>query len=344
MLDTDQRHRRSRKVLGGAAAAAVGALMLLPAATNAQAVPDRWDPEVGETFYIQYTGKIDLNRDAQVYNLDWENTSASQVKTLQNRGVHVVCYFSAGSSEDWRSDDDKFPASVKGQPLDGWDGENWLDIRQLDTLMPIMEARMDVCAQKGFDAVDPDNTDAWSQKTGFPITKNHQVAYQRAMADAAHERGLAIGLKNNVEQIPQMASFVDFAVNEECNEWDECDAYESFLASGKPVYNIEYTGSCPSGLPAGMSSYVGDYDLGPGGTICNEPPARVTPTPTRTQTATATPTRTATATPTRTATSSPRATRTPTPAPTTTSSSNWRDRWDRDSWRSATTRYVERNR
>lgn len=140
--------------------------------------------------------------------------------------------------------------------------------------MPIMAARMDVCKQKGFDAIDPDNTDGWSQQTGFPITKAHQVTYQRALADAAHARGLAVGLKNNVEQLSAMASFVDFAVNEECNEYSECGAYTSFLASGKPVYNIEYRNTCPTNLPAGMSSFISDYDLGRGGTICAGTPVK----------------------------------------------------------------------
>ncbi|MEA5153237.1 endo alpha-1,4 polygalactosaminidase [Raineyella sp.] len=228
----------------------------------------RWQPKAGESFVIQYTGTVDLNRPAKVYNLDWENTTAAQVQQLHSRGVHVICYLSAGSSENWRRDDAKFPASVKGEALDGWPGENWLDVRRTATLMPIMAARMDVCKQKGFDAIDPDNTDGWSQQTGFAITKADQVTYQRALADAAHQRGLAIGLKNDVEQVSQMADIVDFAVNEQCHEYGECGAYSSFLASGKPVYNVEYAGGCPTGRPAGMSSYVAKLELGPGGTIC----------------------------------------------------------------------------
>lgn len=32
----------------------------------------------------------------------------------------IVLCFSAGSYEDWRSDQASFPAVVKGNPLDGW--------------------------------------------------------------------------------------------------------------------------------------------------------------------------------------------------------------------------------
>ena len=64
---------------------------------------------------------------------------------------------SAGSSEDWRPDDDRFPDRVRGKKLDGWPGEHWLDIRQLDVLKPIMRARLDRSRGKGFDGVDFDN-------------------------------------------------------------------------------------------------------------------------------------------------------------------------------------------
>lgn len=155
--DDDRRpgsaHRRR---LAGLVAGLASLLMIQPALVATQsavAAAGYWQPRVGESFYIQYSGTIDLGRPAQVYNLDWENTTAAQVQQLKSRGVRVVCYLSAGSSEDWRSDDGKFPSSVKGEPLDGWEGENWLDIRATGVLMPIMAARMDVCKQKGFESL-----------------------------------------------------------------------------------------------------------------------------------------------------------------------------------------------
>jgi hypothetical protein len=57
--------------------------------------------------------------------------------------------------------------------------ERWLDIRQLSILAPLMLARMQVCKDKGFDGVQPDNLMVYqdslaeTQKiTGFPITYN----------------------------------------------------------------------------------------------------------------------------------------------------------------------------
>ena len=91
----------------------------------------------------------------------------------------------AGGWEDWRSDADAFPAPVLGEPLDDWEGERWLDTRQLDVLLPIMTARLDACAAKGCDAVDPDNVDGYGAETGFDLTRADTVAYVRALAEAA---------------------------------------------------------------------------------------------------------------------------------------------------------------
>lgn len=226
---------------------------------------DWWQPKAGATFAIQYSGRLDLDQDVDVYNLDGADTSAEQVASLTSRGVAVVCYFNAGAWEEWRADADAFPAEVIGTEMDGWAGERWLDIRAIDQLLPIMTARMDTCKEKGFVGVDPDNTDGFIQDTGFEISPEDQIAYQQALAREAHARGLAIGLKNNPDQLPDLADDVDFAVNEECVKFHECGKYADFLASDKPVFQIEYEGTletvCP-GRPEGMSTLIKDLKLG----------------------------------------------------------------------------------
>lgn len=237
-----------------------------PTATPSPSTPTSgwWVPKQGASFQIQYTGTLDLSLPVDVYNLDWESATATQVKSLKARGVRVICYVNAGAYENWRSDRGRFPQAVLGNELDGWDGENWLDINRTDVLLPLMAARMDVCASKGFDAVDPDNTDGYQEDTGFQISASAQVAYQKALAQAAHQRGLGIGLKNNVEQLSQLGSVVDFAVNESCAEYNECRQYQSFLTSGKAVFNIEYAGTLSqlcAKRPAGMTTILKDENL-----------------------------------------------------------------------------------
>jgi hypothetical protein len=61
------------------------------------------------------------------------------------------------------------------------------------------------------------------------------------MASVAAQYGLAIGLKNSMGILPQVQDVIQFAVNEQCASYGECGQYNSFLASGKPVFHIEYS-------------------------------------------------------------------------------------------------------
>ena len=141
---------------------------------------------------------------------------------LHERDIRVICYLSAGSWEPYRPDSAGFPADLLGGPVAGWPDERWLDIRRLDTLRPLMAARLDLCRDKGFDGVEPDWLDSHTQDTGFPITVADQLRYNRMLADMAHERGLAIGLKNDLGQADELADLFDFSVVEQCAEFDEC--------------------------------------------------------------------------------------------------------------------------
>lgn len=208
-----------------------------------------WQPAPGLKWQIQYTGTLDTSLNVDVYNLDLFDTSATVISGLKAKGKHVICYFSAGSYENWRPDTAKFPASVLGRNLDGWAGEKWLDVRQLDVLIPIMRARMELAAQKGCQAVDPDNVDGYSNNSGFPMSYNDQIAYNSALAEAAHGLGLAIGLKNDLDQIKDLVGHFDFAVNEECFQYGECGLLKPFVDAGKPVFGIEYTLATSSFCP-----------------------------------------------------------------------------------------------
>ena len=114
-----------------------------------------------------------------VFDIDGQDNSAAIVSELHEAGTKVICYVDVGTWEPGRSDSSAFPASVQGNGVDGWPGEKWLDIRQLSALEPIMKARMKMCRQKGFDAIEPDNIDGYTNTTGFPLTARDQLAYNR---------------------------------------------------------------------------------------------------------------------------------------------------------------------
>jgi len=168
------------------------------------------------------------------------------VNAIHARGGHVICYVDAGTWENWRQDAGQFPASVLGNK-NGWPGEKYLDIRQLSVLGPIMTARVQKCKQAGFDGVEFDNVDTYTAKTGFPLTANDQLNYNTYLANLAHSNGLSVGLKNDLEQAETLKPYFDYAINEQCMQYKECDlpapGLPGWVSSGKAVFEVEYKAS-----------------------------------------------------------------------------------------------------
>jgi hypothetical protein len=200
----------------------------------------RWHPGLGLTWQWQLTGTVDTSVPADVYDLDAFTTPPGTVEALKRAGKHTICYVNAGAREDFRPDAKRFPESVVGHGLDGWPGEQWLDVRRWDLIEPVLTERFTTCRNKGFDAVEPDNVDGYGNDSGFPLTAADQATFNRRVADLAHRLDLAVGLKNDVEQAAQLEPAFDFAVNEECARYRECDRLRVFTAAGKPVFHVEY--------------------------------------------------------------------------------------------------------
>lgn len=233
------------------------AFIVVPASAQAAAPPPPtpcpgcWKPALNTSWQWQLAsvpGEPFLN--VTMYDIDGFNATAATVRRLHETktGRKVVCYISAGSYEDWRPDAAQFPASVLGANLDEWPGERWLDIRQYGgPLGQVMRARMDMCKTKGFDAIEFDNVDGYTNETGFPLTAAHQIAYNAWLANEAHARGLSVGLKNDIAQIPQLLPYFDWALNEQCWQYGECTTgqngdygYDQFVGAGKAVFTVEY--------------------------------------------------------------------------------------------------------
>jgi hypothetical protein len=214
----------------------------LVAKETIEAPSEWWRPPVGATWQWQLTGlPVDSSFDVDVYDIDLFDNDVTTVAALHVQGRKVVCYISVGSWEDWRPDADQFPASVLGNDYEGWPGEKWLDVRQIDLLAPIMRARLDQCQAKGFDGVEPDNIDGYTNDTGFPLTYQDQLDYNRWLADEAHTRSLSIGLKNDDEQVTDLLPYFDWALTEDCFAQDWCGGVTPFIVAGKAVFAAEYT-------------------------------------------------------------------------------------------------------
>jgi hypothetical protein len=182
---------------------------------------------------------LNSSYDVAIYDLDLFDTSADQIRDLHTQGRKVICYFSAGSYEAWRTDADQFSEADLGRELDGWPDERWLDIRSAD-VATVMTQRLDLAVQKGCDGVEPDNVDGYANDSGFDLGPGDQLTYNRLLASEAHARGLAIGLKNDLDQIADLVGDFDFAVNEQCFQYDECDLLAPLIDHGKAVLQVEY--------------------------------------------------------------------------------------------------------
>lgn len=230
---------------------------------------DWWRPSVDTLWQWQLSvPEIDARYVADVYDVDLFDVDAAAISSLKELGRAAICYISVGSWENWRPDAGSFPAEVLGNRYDGWAGERWLDIRQIDQLAPIMEARLDLCRDKGFVGVEPDNMDGYQNNTGFPLTAADQLAYNIWLANAAHARGLSIGMKNDPDQVADLVDLYDWALTEDCFDEGWCAEMTPFIEAGKPVFAAEYTDTgittgefCAPATLLGIQAILKDRDL-----------------------------------------------------------------------------------
>lgn len=202
-----------------------------------------YQPPVGASWqwqlYVDEEHPLNTSYDVTIYNIDLFNTSGATISALQDAGHRVVCYFSAGSWENYRRDRDQFDRQDLGKTLDGWPAERWLDIRS-PNVHRLMTERLDLAAAKGCDAVEPDNVQGYLEDTGFDLDAEDQLAYNRFIANQARSRGLGVALKNSLEQVEELVDYFDFSINEQCFQYNECDYLMPFIQAGKPVLHAEY--------------------------------------------------------------------------------------------------------
>ncbi|MDF5755029.1 endo alpha-1,4 polygalactosaminidase [Spongiactinospora sp. TRM90649] len=242
-------------------ALAVTALLAAPQGAYADKI---WRPGPDTTWQWQIVGKIPKTLEkVDMYDIDLEaavpsartvnvpgfggvkwkaGENAGVIDRIHAAGKVAICYLDTGAYESYRPDAKLFPKQVIGANT-GWDDENWLDIRpeSASKFAPIIWARLDLAKQIGCDGVEPDQNNPLGNSPGFPITAAHQKAWYLQVARQAHARGLSVGMKNGVEVIDRdtVAAF-DWALNEECFYYSECDEVKPFIDAGKAVFQTEF--------------------------------------------------------------------------------------------------------
>jgi len=163
-------------------------------------------------------------------------------------GLYNVCYVNAFQAQP--DEDAAWPADLLLRDAHGnvVVDEDWNEAL-LDIGTPAKRERVaervnrwiDGCADKGFDAVEPDNYDSYTRSRHL-LTADDATAFITLLSRHAHARHLAIAQKNTVELAGQRRrTGLDFAVAEECAEWDECGDYAR--AFDDRVLVVEYSAS-----------------------------------------------------------------------------------------------------
>ncbi|WP_031172344.1 endo alpha-1,4 polygalactosaminidase [Streptomyces durhamensis] len=178
-------------------------------------------------------------------------------------GLYNICYVNAFQAQpDERS---SWPADLLLRDRRGRAviDEDWNEVL-LDLRTPAKRERVarrvdrwiDGCAKKGYDAVEPDNYDSYTRSRHL-LTAADATAFMTLLSRHAHSRRLAVAQKNTAELAGVRGrAGLDFAVAEECGQYDECGVYAK--AFDERVVDIEYT---DSGLRAALARWGGRLSI-----------------------------------------------------------------------------------
>jgi len=193
-----------------------------------------------------------------------DGPTETSVNSIHAANAHAICYVDVGTDETWRSDTTEFSSSEIGGPLSGWPDEYFINVNDwstpvssgYETLQTIMTNRFALCKAEGFDAIEADNVDAYTDGNldlpgGATITMAGDEQYVQELAQTAHSMGLAYFLKNEINGdsfITNEVGNVDGEIVEQCWQYQECSALDVFVQDGKPIMNVEYDSPSESTL------------------------------------------------------------------------------------------------
>jgi len=216
-----------------------------------------------------------------VFDIDGIENPASTVAALHNMGDKVICYIEIGSAGNYYTATAEgipttYYAQLKadgdlGKKMSGYP-EYYLNITAPSTVSIIESMIKQQCAGKGFDAVEPDIDDSYTDNTGFGTTEAQNETYDKTLAAYAHSLGLAWGQKNGDNDAAfakALEPTTDFLLTEECNYYKTCSIVTPpYVNAGKMVLNIEYTNDWGSNAAKDLQSFCpSDITHGIDGTL-----------------------------------------------------------------------------
>ena len=246
--------------------------------------PMRWDWQIGRVTPLQRTGA----RAVDIYDIDGFLTTRAQVHAIHTRWrastlphPKAACYLDL-AWEDYRPDATPaprgryFPAAALGNIYYGYPEERWVDFRQLDALKPMLDARIGMCARKGFDAVELDDIDSFDppSTTGFHLTPGDAQNLLAYAFNQIHRDGMTGLWKNSPLLSWWGRRYADGAVVEECYVGQACFASQlrgskqygitcTALSGRTPCgwddFSTDVTPHQPSGKWVGEAEYDADH-------------------------------------------------------------------------------------
>jgi hypothetical protein len=246
--------------------------------------PMRWDWQIGRSTPLERTGE----RAVDIYDIDGFLTPKTEIHRIHTTWhaatlphPKVICYLDL-AWEDYRPDGSpmsrggKFPSRTLGSIYYGYPEERWVDLRQLDALKPMLDARIHMCAAKGFDAIELDDIDSFepTSTTGFNLTAGDAQNLLAYVDNQIHREGMAVLWKNTGVLSWWGRDYSDGAVVEECYTYDECLSSEvagshgagitcSGLGGATPCgwddFTTDHTANQPTGKWVGEAEYGADH-------------------------------------------------------------------------------------
>lgn len=179
------------------------------------------------------------------YDIDGFDVSAAYVAAAKARGDKVICYLSIGTAENFRPDYAQFAAiaGVLGNSYPGFSDERFLNVRNYTAFISIMDARLRMCRDKGFDYVEFDNMDTFGESAGvlgFSITQADMVAYVTELVNRTRGYGMQALQKNTPTLAATLQPIFGGIVMEGCVRENFCNSASVYVNAGKPALNAEY--------------------------------------------------------------------------------------------------------
>ena len=156
------------------------------------------------------------------------------VAELHARVVKVICYIDVGSWETYRPDERSSRVGIADPTTASKKSAG--STSAASTLQEADEHRFDMCARKGFDAVEPDNVAGWEKEnnTGFKITRADQLQFNRWVARRSTSHGMSVALKNDGRQTKELSPASTSPSSRSASSTNECGFYTPFIEGARP--------------------------------------------------------------------------------------------------------------